>query len=94
MPRAIWEGTVLAESDACVVVEGNQYFPRESVHSEYLAPSEHISVCPWKGTALYYDVVVGGKRNENAAWYYPAPSAEARQIENRIAFWNGVRVVP
>jgi uncharacterized protein (DUF427 family) len=94
MPKAVWEGAVLAESDACVVVEGNPYFPRESVHSQYLAPSEHSSVCPWKGTALYYDVVVGGKRNKNAAWYYPTPSPEARQIENRIAFWNGVKVVP
>jgi uncharacterized protein (DUF427 family) len=92
MARAIWEGTLLAESDRCVMVEGNAYFPPDAVRRAYLVPSDHTSVCPWKGTALYYDVVVEGKRNPNAAWYYPTPSPAARQIEGRIAFWNGVRV--
>jgi uncharacterized protein (DUF427 family) len=92
MARAIWEGAVLAESDRCVMVEGNAYFPPDAVRREYLAPSDHTSVCPWKGTALYYDVVVGARRNPNAAWYYPTPSAAAREIAGRIAFWNGVRV--
>ena len=94
MPKATWEGAVLAESDRCVVVEGNQYFPPEAVRREVLEPSDHTSVCSWKGTARYYDVVVNGKRNPNAAWYYPEPSPAARQIAGRIAFWKGVRVEP
>jgi uncharacterized protein (DUF427 family) len=75
-----------------VVVEGNQYFPPDSVRRDLLEPSDHTSVCPWKGTALYYHVVVGGKRNPNAAWYYPSPLPAAKQITGRIAFWNGVKV--
>jgi uncharacterized protein (DUF427 family) len=85
---------VLAESDRCVVVEGNQYFPPDSVRRALLEPSDHTSVCPWKGTALYYDVVVNGKRNPNAAWYYPSPLPAAKQIAGRIAFWKGVKVEP
>jgi uncharacterized protein (DUF427 family) len=92
MPRAIWEGTVIAESDACVVLEGNQYFPAEAVKQEYLRPSETTTVCPWKGVAHYYHVEVNGKRNRDAAWYYPEPSDAAGQIRGRIAFWRGVRV--
>jgi uncharacterized protein (DUF427 family) len=92
--RAIWEDVVLAESDRCVVVEGNPYFPADAVKREHLEPSDHTSVCSWKGTAHYYDVVVGGKRNPNAAWTYPEPSPAARQIAGRIAFWKGVRVEP
>lgn len=94
MARAIWEGAVIAESDACVVVEGNQYFPAEAVKKEYLRPSATTTVCPWKGTAHYYDIEVDGKRNPNAAWYYPLPSAAAQQIKGRIAFWRGVKVEP
>ena len=94
MPKASWEGAVLAESDRCVVVEGNQYFPPDAVRREVLEPSDHTSVCPWKGTARYYDVVVNGKRNPNAAWYYPEPLPAAKQIAGRIAFWKGVRVEP
>ena len=94
MPKATWEGAVLAESDRCVVVEGNQYFPPDAVRREVLEPSDHTSVCPWKGTARYYDVVVNGKRNPNAAWYYPSPLPAAKQIAGRIAFWKGVRVEP
>lgn len=92
MPKATWEGAVLAESDRCVVVEGNQYFPPDAVRREVLEPSDHTSVCPWKGTARYYDVVVNGKCNPNAAWYYPEPLPAAKQIAGRIAFWRGVRV--
>ncbi len=92
MPKAIWEGVVLAESDKCVVVEGNQYFPPDSIHKEYFRPSSQTTVCPWKGTASYYDIVVEGKANTNAAWYYPAPSKEAAQIKDRVAFWKGVKV--
>ena len=94
MPTATWEGAVLAESDRCVVVEGNQYFPPEAVRREVLEPSDHTSVCSWKVTARYYDVVVNGKRNPNAAWYYPEPLPAAKQIAGRIAFWKGVRVEP
>jgi len=94
VPKATWEGAVLAESDRCVVVEGNQYFPPEAVRREVLEPSDHTSVCSWKGTARYYDVVVNGKRNPNAAWYYPEPLPAAKQIAGRIAFWKGVRVEP
>ena len=90
--KAYWSGKLIAESDACVVVEGNQYFPADAVKTEFLRPSSHTTVCPWKGTAHYYHVEVDGMRNENAAWYYPEPSDAAKQIRGRIAFWRGVRV--
>lgn len=92
MPKAIWEGAVLAESDDCVVAEGNCYFPSESMKSQYFKPSSQTSVCPWKGVASYYDIEVNGKVNRNAAWYYPDPSDAAREIIGRVAFWKGVRV--
>jgi len=92
MPKAIWNGVVIAESDATVVVEGNQYFPPQSVHQEYLRPSAKHTECSWKGTASYYHVEVNGQRNADAAWYYPAPKAAASQIKDHIAFWRGVRV--
>ena len=92
MPKATWEGTVIAESDKCVVVEGNQYFPLDSVRQEYLQPVDKTTACPWKGTANYYDVVVNGKRNAAAAWYYADPAPAAAQIKGRVAFWKGVRV--
>jgi uncharacterized protein (DUF427 family) len=91
--RAILNDTVLAESDDTVVVEGNHYFPRESVNSDYLADSDKHTVCGWKGTASYYAVRVGDDTNQDAAFYYPEPSAAARQIEGRVAFWRGVEVV-
>jgi uncharacterized protein (DUF427 family) len=94
MPRAIWNGAVIAESDRTVVVEGNHYFPPESVKKEYLSPSENHTTCPWKGVASYYDVVVDGKVNPDAAWYYPAPKPAAEEIEGRLAFWRGVRIEP
>lgn len=92
MPRAIWEDTILAESDDCVTVEGNRYFPPESVHMEFLQPVGRTTVCAWKGVANYYDVVVGEKRNPGAAWYYADPLPAARNIQGRIAFWKGVRI--
>jgi uncharacterized protein (DUF427 family) len=92
MPKALWGGKVIAESADCVVVEGNQYFPLNSVKKEYLQESNHTSICPWKGTAHYYHLDVGGMRNENAAWFYPEPKSAAQEITGRVAFWKGVRV--
>jgi uncharacterized protein (DUF427 family) len=92
MPKAIWNGAVIAESDRCVVVEGNQYFPADSVKREYLRESDTHTVCSWKGTASYYDVVVGGQTNKDAAWYYPTPKDAAANIRGYIAFWHGVTV--
>lgn len=92
MAKAIWENVVVAESDRTVEIEGNQYFPANSVHREYLRPSEHHTVCPWKGTASYYHLEADGKRNENAAWYYPNPKTAAAEIKDHIAFWKGVKV--
>jgi uncharacterized protein (DUF427 family) len=92
MPKATWAGKVIAESNNCVVVEGNQYFPPDGVKQEFLKPSSHTTVCPWKGTAHYFHVEVDGMKNDNAAWYYPQPKTAAAQIKDRIAFWKGVRV--
>jgi uncharacterized protein (DUF427 family) len=91
--KAIWNDTLLAESDDTIVVEGNHYFPAASLREEYFRESDHHSVCPWKGTASYYDVVVGDAVNAQAAWYYPQPKEAAAQIAGRVAFWKGVRVV-
>ncbi|HXY37447.1 MAG TPA: DUF427 domain-containing protein [Planctomycetaceae bacterium] len=93
MAKAIWNNHVIAESDNTVVVEGNHYFPPESVKSECLKPSSQTTVCGWKGTANYYDVVVDGQTNPGAAWYYATPKEAAKQIAGRIAFWKGVQVV-
>jgi uncharacterized protein (DUF427 family) len=92
MTKAIWEGTVLAESDQTIEVEGNQYFPPDAIHNELFKPSSTHSVCPWKGSASYYDVEVNGKTNRDAAWYYPEPKAAAKQIKGYVAFWKGVKV--
>ncbi|MGH2806977.1 MAG: DUF427 domain-containing protein [Actinomycetota bacterium] len=92
MATASWNGEVIAASDDIVHVEGNAYFPRAALKDEFFEESQHHTECAWKGTASYLDVVVDGKRNENAAWYYPDPSSAARKIEGRVAFWNGVRV--
>ena len=92
MKRAEWNGTVLAESDDIVTVEGNAYFPETSLRREFFRPSDTHTVCPWKGTASYYTVRVGGQENRDAAWYYPTPSEAARQIKGRVAFWKGVVV--
>ncbi len=90
--KAVWHGTVIAESPDTVVVEGNHYFPLASVNAALLEPSTHTSVCPWKGTANYYSLKVGDERNENAVWYYAEPKEAARQIKGRVAFWKGVSV--
>ncbi len=90
--RATWNGTVLAESDATVVVEGNHYFASADVHDEFFEPSQTQTVCPWKGTASYRTVVVAGNRNTDAAWYYPEPKDAAAEIADRVAFWKGVTV--
>ncbi len=92
MPKAIWNGAVIAESDQTEVVEGNHYFPPDSVSREQLKESDHHTVCGWKGTASYYDIVVDGKTNQQAAWYYPEPKEAAENIRNYVAFWKGVEV--
>jgi uncharacterized protein (DUF427 family) len=91
--KAIWNNAVLAESDETIVVEGNHYFPADAINKEFFAPSETHTVCGWKGTASYYDVVVNGATNKDAAWFYPATKPDAKEIENRVAFWKGVQVV-
>jgi uncharacterized protein (DUF427 family) len=92
MPKATWNGAVIAESDRTVVVEGNHYFPPSSLKSEHLQPTSHVTTCAWKGKAGYFDVVVDGKRNPNAAWIYRDPSQAAKEIKDYVAFWNGVEV--
>ena len=92
MAKAEWRGAVIAESDVYEVVEGNVYFPRASVRSAHLAPSVTHTVCGWKGTASYYDVVVDGERLADAAWYYPTPLPAAANITDHVAFWRGVTV--
>ncbi len=91
--KAIWNGTVIAESNDTVVVEGNHYFPPNSINKEYFKESDTHSTCPWKGLASYYTVEVNGQQNNDAAWYYPQASDLAKQIEGYVAFWNGVEVV-
>jgi uncharacterized protein (DUF427 family) len=92
MTKAVWEGTVLAESNDTVVIEGNHYFPPDSLNRGFFRPSEHTSVCSWKGLAKYYDLVVNGKTNRNAAWYYSEPEPAATVIKGRVAFWRGVKI--
>jgi uncharacterized protein (DUF427 family) len=92
MVSAIWNDTVIAESDDTVVVEGNHYFPAGSVKPGVLTPSTTTSGCPWKGTANYHTVVAGGAENKDAAWYYAEPKEAAANIKGRIAFWKGVKV--
>ncbi len=90
--KAIWNNRLIAESDKTIVVEGNEYFPPDSVNREYLIDSNKQSICPWKGKASYYHLEIDGKINANAAWYYPEPSLEAMKIKGYIAFWEGVEV--
>ncbi len=94
MARATWNGGVIAESDDTVVVDGYTYFPKSAVRSELLEPSEHRSVCPWKGEASYYSVAVDGEVNKDAAWEYRAPKTGAELVRDRVAFWRGVNVEP
>lgn len=90
--KATWKDTVLAESDDTVVVEGNHYFPADSIKRDNFRASETHTACPWKGTASYYDVVVNGDVNKDAAWFYPQPKDAAKEIKDRVAFWRGVKV--
>lgn len=91
--KAIWNDTVIAKSDDTVVVEGNHYFPADSVNDALLESSDKTTYCPWKGTANYYTLNVDGTENTDAAWYYPEPKDAAKQIAGRVAFWRGVQVV-
>ena len=92
MVKAIWNGKEIAASEECIVVEGNQYFPPESVKKEYFKDSSNSSICPWKGTASYYNLEVDGENNPDAAWYYPDPSKAAVEIKDYVAFWKGVEI--
>jgi uncharacterized protein (DUF427 family) len=92
--KAIWNNTIIAESDETVIVEGNHYFPPDSIHSQFFRESDETSVCLWKGTASYYDIVVNGEINQGGAWYYPSTTDTAKRIEGYVAFWRGVRVMP
>ena len=92
MAKAIWQGKVLAQSDRFELVEGNVYFPPESLHREYFRPSATTTICSWKGVAHYYTVAIDGKENADAAWYYPEPKPAASQIRDHVAFWHGVTV--
>ncbi|MCB0704341.1 MAG: DUF427 domain-containing protein [Saprospiraceae bacterium] len=91
--KAIWNGTVLAESEDLVRVEGNYYFPKTSLNKDYFQESNTTTICPWKGTASYYSVKVNNEINKDAAWYYPEPKSAASNIQDRVAFWKGVEVV-
>lgn len=92
MPKALWNERVIAESERVESVEGNAYFPPGSIRKEHLGPSDTRTTCHWKGIASYYDVIVDGKVNKDAAWYYPDPKPEAAHIKDHIAFWRGVKV--
>ena len=90
--KAYWHNVILAQSDNTIVVEGNHYFPPDSIHKEYFKESATHTTCPWKGEASYYDVVVEGEVNKDAAWYYPQPKEAAKQIRDHVAFWKGIGV--
>lgn len=90
--KAIWQNTILAESDRTVVIEGNHYFPPSSIKREYFSPSETHTTCHWKGVASYYHINVGDQSNADAAWYYPEPMTAAKQIKDHVAFWRGIEV--
>ncbi len=92
MPKAIGNGTVLAESDKCEVVEANQYFPLDSINKQYFQQSSTHTTCPWKGVTSYYSIGVDGQVNKDAAWYYPTTKDAAKNIEGYVAFWRGVKV--
>jgi len=92
MKKAVWNGQVIAESDHTIVIEGNHYFPPNSINQAYLEKTDHHTTCPWKGYAHYYDVVVEGEANANAAWTYPAPNEAAKEIRDYVAFYRGVKV--
>lgn len=90
--KAVWNGTVLAESERTLVVEGNHYFPPDAIRADYFVPSSAKTICSWKGIAHYFDIVVGGQTNKDAAWTYPSPTDAAQPIKSHIAFWRGIQV--
>ena len=90
--KATWNGAVLAESDKTIVIEGNHYFPPDTINRQYFQDSSTHTTCPWKGEASYYNVLVNGQVNKDAAWYYPEPKPAADEIKGRVAFWRGVKV--
>jgi uncharacterized protein (DUF427 family) len=90
--KAIWNNVPIAESDETIVIEGNHYFPPDAIAKDYFQPSDTHTICPWKGEASYYNVVVDGQVNKDAAWYYPQPKDAAAEIKDYVAFWRGVRV--
>ena len=92
--KAIWKDQVLAESDDTIMIEGNHYFPADSINKDFFKTSEKATVCPWKGTASYYTIQVDGEDNTDAAWYYTDPKPAAKEIKDRVAFWRGVQVLP
>lgn len=92
MAKAIWNGVVIAESEKTLMVEGNHYFPPESVNKEFLTETSTHTTCPWKGVASYYNIVIEGEENKDAAWFYPEPKPAAKDIANHIAFWRGVTI--
>ena len=94
MPKAIWNGQVIAESDKTIMVEGNHYFPADVIDKRYFKPSDHTTICPWKGEAGYFDIEANGETNRNAAWRYADPKEKAAAIKGRVAFWKGVTVEP
>ena len=94
MPKAVWNGVVLAESSQTIMVEGNHYFPPAAIRKEFFTETATHTVCSWKGTASYYSVTVNGQTNRDAGWFYPAPKAAASQIKDYVAFWHGVEIVP
>jgi uncharacterized protein (DUF427 family) len=91
--KAVWNGKTIAESNDTVQIEGNHYFPADSVNKEYLKPSDSKTVCPWKGKASYHHLEVNGKTNHDAAWYYENPKEAAQVIKDRVAFWKGVEIM-
>lgn len=94
MAKAIWNNMIIAESDKTIVVEGNHYFPPDSIKKEYFKENKKHTTCPWKGVASYYDIEVDGQSNSGSAWFYPAPKDAAKNIKDYVAFWRGVRVEP
>ncbi|HEX9846336.1 MAG TPA: DUF427 domain-containing protein [Candidatus Nitrosotenuis sp.] len=90
--KATWNDTILAESDQTIIVEGNHYFPYDSIKKEFFVKSDTTTICGWKGMANYFSVVINGKTNKDCAWYYPEPNDAAKKIKNHVAFWNGVKV--
>lgn len=90
--KAIWNDRIIAESNSTIKIEGNHYFPPESINPNFFSSSKTNTVCPWKGTASYYDIIVDGNTNKDAAWYYPEPKAMAAEIKNYVAFWRGVMI--